>query len=58
MCTDKARSIVAMLFWEWRAVKEERKHTNNNDVKWLLTRIVESRRDTFKQAYKILKDNK
>ena len=43
----KARSIVAMLFWEWRGYKREREYEMECTA-----------RTCFQQAYKMLKDNK
>ena len=55
----KARSIVAMLFWEWKKAKREAKalmHTEyQNGFRDGKEDIAE---ELFKQAYKMLKDNK
>lgn len=53
-----ARSIVAMLFWEWRkALRKTSKNTvyaefSNRDYWYLI-----AKKEAFKQAYKMLKDN-
>ena len=55
----KARSIVAMLFWEWKkSIRESGDNTFYNDEfddgnYW----FVNAKEQSFKQAYKILKDN-
>ena len=55
----KARSIVAMLFFEWKKAKREAKalmHTEyQNGFRDEKEDIAE---ELFKQAYKMLKDNK
>jgi len=51
--TDKkARSIVAMLFWEWRKAKE-----NYNALYQYDKGIVEGMRYSFQKAYEMIKDN-
>lgn len=55
----KARSIVAMLFWEWKKSIRE-----SNDCKFYDDEFndggywyIKAKEEMFKQAYKILKDN-
>lgn len=52
MCRTKARSIVAMLFWEWRN-SEARIYATN--IKWNTGRAFQSQ-ILFEAAYKILKE--
>ena len=52
MCRTKARSIVAMLFWEWRK-SEARIYATN--IKWNTGRAFQSQ-ILFEAAYKILKE--
>ena len=58
----KARSIVAMLFWEWRKAEtryqEEWKTKRDNRQLSLLSISSYKAEVLFKQAYKMLKDNK
>ena len=50
----KARSIVAMLFWEWRKAKEFTNSSLNKYDKG----VMEGLRYSFAKAYKMLKDTK
>ena len=58
----KARSIVAMLFWEWRKAEARYKAewSNKRDNRQLSLLSISSSKSEllFKQAYKMLKDTK
>lgn len=49
---DKARSIVAMLFWEYKKLRYTSDGYFHSDEE------IENAYYTFKKAYKMLKDNK
>ena len=58
--TKKARSIVAMLFWEWK--KQNRLYIENKyrnpSANLALYKQASLMQETFQEAYKILKDTK
>ena len=57
MCRTKARSIVAMLFWEWR--RDKRIYENaNRFTKNIAELYVNCSELSFRKSYKILKDKK
>ena len=52
IANSKSRSIVAMLFWEWKRLERFAKESCSN----IYYTKAEKAEDLFKQAYKILKD--
>ena len=62
IANTKARKIIAMLFWEWRKAEtryqEEWKTKRDNRQLSLLSISSYKAEELFKQAYKMLKDNK
>lgn len=52
----KARSIVAMLFWEWRkAIREDKISYQSSEIGYW---YVKAKEESFKEAYNLLKDTK
>ena len=55
---DKARSIVAMLFWEWRkALREADESGASYEFSYGDYWYIEAKEKAFRQAHKMLKDN-